>query len=269
MEGRGDPTERPVVDQRLADGCLRDAVDRGRRVGDQLLHHEAANGDERQSGRRERDERVADRRQEHRPDRDRTDAPASGGTCGDDRADERREATDAGDDPEGRRTQAQFVEDEQEPGRPEDAPQRRERHLGTGESAQDRVMKNQPQAFTDLVEDRLAVRLGRWRLFLLVDRAEQERRAQERQRIEGDRDRCGQELDQEAADSEGHELSCGAARGERCIRVDQVFTLDDRRQVGVVGRIEEGGQDRRQAGHGQELPVGQDAQGERDRDGGQ
>ena len=115
-------------------------------------------------------------------------------------------------------------------------------------------------------EDRLAV-LGRWRRRLLApDGTEQHRRNEEAERIEQDRDRCGQELDEEAADPERHELGRRPARGQRGIGVDQAIALDDRRQVGVVGRVEEGRQDRRQAGHDQELPVGQDA--EREGDGG-
>ena len=48
--------------------------------------------------------------------------------------------------PEHGRARAAIVEDEQEPRRAEDAPQRRERHLGAGERAQDRVVADEPQA---------------------------------------------------------------------------------------------------------------------------
>ena len=80
-----------------------------------------------------------------------------------------------------------------------------------------------------------------------ADRAEQQRRGEERDGVDGDGDRRGQDLDEEAADAEGHELGGGAARRQRAVRLDQPLALDDRRQVGVVGGVEERRQDRRPA----------------------
>ena len=72
------------------------------------------------------------------------------------------------------------------------------------------------------------------------------RRGDVAHRVDGDRDRRGQELDEEAADPEGGELRGRAAGGEGRVGVDQSLALDDRRQVGVVGGVEERRQDRRQ-----------------------
>ena len=86
---------------------------------------------------------------------------------------------------------------------------------------------------------------------------QQHRRHDVAHRVDGDRDRGGQELDQEAADPEGGELGGRAARRECPVGIDQLLPLDDRRQVGVVGGVEERGQDRGQPRHDQQLHEGQ------------
>ena len=97
----------------------------------------------------------------------------------------------------------------------------------------------------DLGQDRLAVLgLRRWRLLHGPDRPEQQRGRQVGERVDRDRDRGRQQLDEEAADAEGHELRRRAARREGAVRVDQAVPGHDRRQIGVVGGVEEGGQDR-------------------------
>ena len=47
---------------------------------------------------------------------------------------------------------------------------------------------------------------------------------------------------------EPDELGDGAARRERAVRLDQPLALDDRRQVGAIGRVEERRQDGGQRG---------------------
>ena len=178
LERRRDAPERAVVDERLADGHLGDVVDGHRRIGDELLHDQAADRDERQPGRRQRDERVADRGEQHRADGDRADAPAPGRAGRDHRPDERRGATDPGHDAEHGRAQPEVVEDEQEPGRAEDAPQAGQRHLGADERAQDRVVTDEPEPDPDLGQDRLAILRLRWRRLHRPDRPEQHRRRQ-------------------------------------------------------------------------------------------
>ena len=123
------------------------------------------------------------------------------------------------------------------------------------------------QADPDLGQDGFAVLgFGRRRLGL-ADRPEQDRRHEVGHRVDGDGDRRREDLDEEPADPEGHELGGGSARGEGAVRVDQALALDDRRQVGVVGGIEERRQDRGQPGDHQELRERQDAERERDRHG--
>ena len=126
-------------------------------------------------------------------------------------------------------------------------------------------MDDEAEPLADLGQDRLAVLgLGRRRL-LVADRAEKQGRREVGHRVDRDGDRRGQDLDEEAADPEGHELGGGPARGEGAVRVDEALALDDRRQVGVVGGIEEGRQDRRQSGHDEQLRERQDAEREGDR----
>ncbi len=234
------------MDQGLADGHLGDVVDRDGRVGHELLHDETPDRDERQARRRERHEGVADGRQHHGADRDRADPPAHRGTGGDDRADERRRATDPRDHAEHGRTELEVVEDEQEPGRPEDPPQRSEGHPGAHEGSKDRVVTDEAETDPDLGQDGFAVLGLRWRSLRFADRAQQHGRDEVRDGIDGDGDRRRQELDEEAADPERHELGCGSAGRQGTVRLDQAVAVDDRREVGVVGRVEEGGQDRRQ-----------------------
>ena len=61
------------------------------------------------------------------------------------------------------------------------------------------------------------------------------RRDDEPDRVEGDRDRRGEHLDQEAADAEGAELRRRAGRRQGAVGRHQLVPLDDRGQVGVVG----------------------------------
>ena len=86
------------------------------------------------------------------------------------------------------------------------------------------------------------------------DREQQDGGDQVRDGVDRDRDRAGQELDEEAADPEAGELGDGPGRGQGAVGLDEPLALDDGRQVGVVGRVEERGQHCRQARHGDELP---------------
>ena len=80
---------------------------------------------------------------------------------------------------------------------------------------------------------------GRWWRLLTPDAPEQHGRREERDGVDGDGDRRGQDLDEEAADAEGQELRRRSARGEGAVGIDELVALDDRRQVGVVGGVEE------------------------------
>ena len=160
----------------------------------------------------------------------------------------------------------ELVEREQEPGRPEDAPQHRHQHLGADERAQHGVAAHEPQPVADLVEHRLSLGAWRWRRLGPPDGQQQNGRDQVGDRVDDDRDRAGQQLDEETADTEPGELGDRAARRQRAVRLDQTLALDDGRQIGVVRRVEERGQHRGQARDHDELPQGERPEHERDRD---
>ena len=176
----------------------------------------------------------------------RPDAPAADGPAGDDRPDERRRPTDAGD-----RCRSA-------PGRAR-APRAR-----TGRTSP----RRRPTAPTSSIEATAnARRIGScadeprpWRISRRTgsrsarfggggsgspDAEQQDRRDDERDGVDEDRDRPGEELDEDAADPEADELGRRPARRQRAVGLDELVALDDRRQVGVVGRVEERGQDRR------------------------
>ena len=198
-----------------------------------------ADGDKRQAGRRERDEQVPQRGQQHGGDRHRPDPPATGRPRRHDGPDERRRAADPRDDAHERRADAELVDREEEPRRAEDPPQHRHEHLGARECPKHRVVAHQPKSLADLVEHGLAILARRRRRLHVPDRQQQHRRDQVRDRVDDDGDRPGEELDEDAADAEARELGHGTARRERAVRLEQALPLDDRRQVGVVRGVEE------------------------------
>ena len=100
-------------------------------------------------------------------------------------------------------------------------------------------LADHPQTVADLVEDRLAFGVGRWRRFGRADRQQEDGGDQVGDRVDDDRDRAGQELDEEARDAEPGELRNRAAGGQGAVRLDQPLSLHDRREVRVVGGVEE------------------------------
>ena len=101
------------------------------------------------------------------------------------------------------------------------------------------------------------------------DAAQEHRRDDERDRVDCDRDRRGQDLDEPAADTEPDELRRGAAASQRRVRVDEPLATDDGRQEGAVGGVEERRQDRGTEGNKHQLDERQGVQGEGERDRGQ
>ena len=177
----------------------------------------------------------------------------------DDRADERADPAHARDEAERRPGSAELVEDEQEERRPEDAPQaasaiaHRRTPGGSGRGATSR----RPSRISSRTGSRSAAR--RRRRLLAADRAEEDGRARNDSAstaiaIGAVSTWTRKPLIPKAMNSAAEPL---AAR--RRVGRDQLVALDDRRQVGVVGRVEERRQDRGQAGHDQELPERQDA----------
>ena len=250
-----DPAELAVVDERLADRRLGDVVDRQRGVGHQLLHQEEPIASSGSAGRRERDEEVAraprsaSRTIDHRTDTEaRVDA----------RSPPRAPASERGRRPRRRCRYAPA------PGR---APRSR-----TGTTSRRRCPTGRPSP-----SGRRRTRAGSGRGGRAAGRSRSRRstgsrsasggggassarmvpsrtrRDDEADRVERDRDRGGQDLDEEAADAERGELGHRPGGRQGAVRRDKLLARDDRRQVGVVGDVEERGQDRRQGGDDQQL----------------
>ena len=118
-------------------------------------------------------------------------------------------------------------------------------HLGADERPQDRIPPNDPYPVADLVEDRHPVG-GRGRLGLLPpDRAEEDRRDEERDGVDRDRDRAPTGAGPGSRRYRRRRIRRPSPmRRQRAVGLDQLFALDDRRQVGVVGGVEERRQDR-------------------------
>ena len=163
-------------------------------------------------------------------------------------------------------TESELINGEQDPDSPEDAPQRRHGHLGKRECPDDRVARDDRQTLAYLAEDRLAVRFGRWRRFPPPDRTEQQGRDDERDGVDEDRDRGAQQLDEEAADPESRELGGRARCRERAVRAHELVAPDDRREVCVVGGVEERAEDCDHECDEQQVGEGQPSADGRDRD---
>jgi len=103
------------------------------------------------------------------------------------------------------------------------------------------------------------------------DEEHEERRYDERDRVEEDRDRRGDDPDEVAGDARPSDLRGRLADLELRVALDELVALDDRRQVALVGDIEEHRQRSRDEGHDIELPDRQGAEqvGDRDRDEGE
>ena len=178
---------------------------------------------------------------------------------------ERAQAADGGDQADDAGLEPDLGR-EHEVDRAEDAPEAGDRGVGEGERPKDRVAEREPQALADLADDAWPL-LGRaGRRLGSPDAAQQHRRDEERDRVDGDRDRGGQDLDEPAADAEPDELRRGAAAGQRRVRLDEPLSTDDGRQEGAVGGVEERRQDRGPEGDDHQLDERQgEGKGERDR----
>ena len=101
--------------------------------------------------RRERDQEVAERREQQRRDDDRPEAEPAHGALGEHGAQQRPEPAERRDHADHRRVEVEVVGHEQQPRRAEHAPHRRQAHRPPGEAAQHRVVDDEPQALADLV----------------------------------------------------------------------------------------------------------------------
>ncbi len=115
------------------------------------------------------------------------------------------------------------------------------------------MLDHDPQPGSDLGQHRLPVGMCRWRWLLDPDRAQQHRGDEVGHRVDGDRERSGQGLDQEARRAEREELRYRTRRGQRAVRLDELGARDDRRQVRAVGHVEERRQQRGQQRDDEQL----------------
>ena len=76
----------------------------------------------------------------------------------------------------------------------------------------------------------------------LSDPREEQRGDGKRERVDRHRQRGPQEVDQEATETRSNEPGARPAQLELAVPVDEVITADQRRQVGLVGNVEEDGE---------------------------
>src|SRR5215212_309686 len=254
---RVDSPEEPVADHRLLERDLAHLVDGRERVADQLLGDQEGRADRSGTGGSERDERVPDHEPQH-PEEDRMPDPEpSDHDRRERRARQRADPTDRRDDPDRRGPKPELVLGEDEVGRAEDAPQDVRPAVRQGKGAKDGGAGDDPHPVPDLAQDGLAVLVRLRRGLLSANRPEEQRGYEERDRVDGDRDGRGEDLDEETADSEGTELCDRAGCREGAVGADELLAGDDRRQVcvvrDVVERREERGpeRDEEQLGHSQ------------------
>ena len=121
------------------------------------------------------------------------------------------------------------------------------RHLRAGEAAQDRVVDDEPEAVADLVEHRLAVRGRRRRRLGSPDRPEQDGRDHERDGVDERSRSVRSAAGRGTRDAERRRTRPPEPLAARALLAStSSLALDDRRQVGVVGGVEERRQDRGQ-----------------------
>ena len=130
---------------------------------------------ERGAGRRQRDQQVAERREQERHDDQPAQAVAVRDPLGDERADQRPEPAEGRDHADRPGVQPELAVREQQPGRPEHAPHRRQAERAPQQAAQDRVVRDQAHARPDLRRDRLAVGGGGRRRLRGPDPAQEQR----------------------------------------------------------------------------------------------
>ncbi len=131
------------------------------------------------------------------------------------------------------------------------------------------MLDDVPQPFPEVVAHPSARRgsLALRRRFVLADSEQEERRADEAHRVEEDGGRRGQPIDEQPRDSRTAHLRTGAADLELRVSVHELPTLDERRQVRLVGDVEEDGRDPDEEADAVQLGERQRVEGVGDRDG--
>ena len=268
---RGDP-ERRTQAQRLAQQAACDRSDRPNAVVDRqeraeepgqqplrhgglvhrravdVEHHQAHAGDELGGEQHREDHRPRPARQRHQHQRQRkqqdaqrvdgADAEPPRQRAGDHRADQAADRGGPQHQPDRPGRDVQLVGDEQEVDRPE----REVEQIDDGDrhqhGAQHRVAGDEPGA--DHHRSLVMLRgLGLSR----VDRAQEARRDQERDRVHGKRQRAGDGLHQQPGDARADDEGRRAAAVRQRVRLDVVLALDQVREHGVVGHEEQHAED--------------------------
>ena len=163
---------------------------------------------------------------------------------------------------------ADEVEDQD---RPADVAEEVERPRAGGDAAQVPVRDDVADARASFLPHARPLALGgivRDRSGLTAtNEADEERGAKVAQRVEGDRERRADELDEEAGDGRPGDRRGRARELELRVALDQLVALDDARQVRLVGDVEEDLERARQEGDDVDLDEREPAAEEGDRDG--
>ena len=176
-----------------------------------------------------------------------------------DRADAHRQAEVA-------RVQVEVVEHEQDHHRPG---HRGEEVAGAGarrDPPQQRVADHEREPLADLDDERTPV-LAWWWGVQVLDPAHEQRRAQEAQRVQGDREGSADHLDQATCHGRASDHRDRLRGLQLGVALADVLRLDDVRQVALVGHVEEDRAHAHDQRDGEQLHQRQDVEdpGERQR----
>jgi len=112
----------------------------------------------------------------------------------------------------------------------------------SGEDPQERVGEHRPQSLADVRRDAGPLtRCGGRRLGDSYGQEEQRRR-DVRDGVDENRERRADQLDEHAAGARAHDLRDRCRHLELAIALDQSIAVDQRRQIGEVGHVEQHGQ---------------------------
>ncbi len=142
-------------------------------------------------------------------------------------AEERGDPADGEDQPLDARRDAEVAGQVEEEDDAEDAEREGEREVGAGQGAQDRVPDDQSQPFGRLNQDVAALLARGGGRFGCLDPPDEERGGDEGDRVDQDRERGGQKLDQPAAGAEGRHLGDGGGYRELAVAFHQLLAVDE------------------------------------------
>ena len=255
----------------MSQADLADVVDRAGETFEkaECREHRHRRDDERDRGRQQGDAAHGDRDPERWPNAKLASDP--GGQEG---TDQGPDAADGEDDAHRGGGELQLAVGKYQEDRTEDHVRAKVRRRGaTGDPPQERVLEHHLEPLLHFGnEARRSARRARLRLWLgRFDRDQGKRGKEKRQCIDGHRLRAPDPLDQETGDGRPRHLGGGATDLELRVALEQVRTVHQHRQIGLVGDVEE---HRKNAGTERddvELFEGQHVEqvGDRDRSDGQ